>query len=88
VTIAARSVGVLLLSGLLLAPGLSFAQDSKSAPLAAELCKLLDEKKLDSIAARQVGDQYIGALYFSGVQLLVVDDEIDARESRRGLSGM
>ena len=71
-TIAARSVGVLLLSGLLLAPGLAFAQESKSAPLAAELCKLLDEKKLDSIAARQMGDQYIGALYFSGVQLLVV----------------
>lgn len=71
-TIAARSVGVFLLSGLLLAPGLSLAQDSKSAALAAELCKLLDEKKLDSIAARQMGDQYIGALYFAGVQLLVV----------------
>ena len=71
-TIAARSVGAFVLSGLLLVPGLSFAQDSKSAPLAAELCKLLDEKKLDSIAAHQAADQYVGALYFAGAQLLVV----------------
>jgi hypothetical protein len=71
-TIVARSVGTLMLCGLLLAPRPSFAQESKSAPLAAELCKLLDAQKLDSIAARQVGDQYVGALYFSGAQLLVV----------------
>ena len=71
-TIAARSVGVLVLSGLLLGPGPSFAQESKSAPLAAELCKLLDDNKLDSIAARQSGDLYVGALYFAGTQLLVV----------------
>ena len=70
--IAARSVGAFIVSGLLLVPGLSFAQESKSAPLAAELCKLLDENKLDSIAARQSADQYVGALYFSGAQLLVV----------------
>jgi len=67
-----RSVGVFMLCGLLLSPRPALAQDSKSAPLAAELCKLLDEKKLDSIAARQSGDQYVGALYFSGAQLLVV----------------
>jgi len=72
VTIAARSVGVLVLSGFMLAPALSFAQESKSAPLAAELTRLLDEQKLDSIAARQSGDLYVGALYFSGAQLLVV----------------
>ena len=71
-TIAARSVGGLILSGVLLGAGPSFAQESKSAPLAAELCKLLDAHKLDSIAARQAGDQYVGALYFAGAQLLVV----------------
>ena len=71
-TILVRSVGVFILCGLLLAPRPALAQDSKSAPLAAELCKLLDAQKLDSIAARQVGDQYVGALYFSGAQLLVV----------------
>ena len=69
---AVRSVGAFMLCGLLLAPRPSLAQESKSAPLAAELCKLLDAQKLDSIAARQVGDQYVGALYFSGAQLLVV----------------
>lgn len=71
-TIVVRSVGVFMLCGLLLAPRPSLAQESKSAPLAAELCKLLDAQKLDSVAARQVGDQYVGALYFSGAQLLVV----------------
>jgi hypothetical protein len=71
-TIVARSVGVFMLCGLLLAPRPCLAQESKSAPLAAELCKLLDAQKLDSIAARQAGDQYVGALYFSGAQLLVV----------------
>ena len=39
--------------------------------LATELAKLLDAKKLDSIAA-QDGDSYVGALYFAGTQLLVV----------------
>ena len=71
-TMVVRSVGVFILCGLVLAPRPSLAQESKSAPLAAELCKLLDAQKLDSIAARQVGDQYVGALYFSGAQLLVV----------------
>ena len=71
-TIAARGVGILVISGLLLSPGLSFAQESKSAPLAAELCKLLDQNKLDSIAARESENRYVGALYFAGTQLLVV----------------
>ena len=71
-TPALRNIGALMLGTLLVAPHQSFAQESKSAPLAAELCKLLDAQKLDSIAARQVGDQYVSALYFSGAQLLVV----------------
>jgi len=72
VTIAVRGVGILLISGLLLVPGLSYAQESKSAPLAAQLCKLLDENKLDSIAAKESENSYVGALYFAGTQLLVV----------------
>jgi hypothetical protein len=50
------------------------AQESKSGALAAELAKLLDQLKVDSVAARHPGapDQYVGALYFPGSQLLVV----------------
>jgi hypothetical protein len=77
-TIAIRNIGALMLCSLLLAPRPSLAQESKSAPLAAELCKLLDANKLDSIAARQVGDQYVGALYFSGTQLLVVKGKFNS----------
>src|SRR5262245_28299841 len=71
-TLARRAIGAFLLGSVLLAPCVSFAQESKSAPLAAELCKLLEAQKLDSIATRQAGDLYVGALYFSGSQLLVV----------------
>ncbi|HEY7445511.1 MAG TPA: hypothetical protein VH701_23995 [Vicinamibacterales bacterium] len=48
-------------------------QASKSAPLAAELAKLLEAGKLDAIAARQESepDRFAAALYFPG-QLLVV----------------
>jgi len=67
-----RNVGVLVFCGLLLGPSLSFAQESKSAPLAVELCRLLDANKLDSIAAKESEYQYVGALYFAGTQLLVV----------------
>jgi hypothetical protein len=50
---------------------------SKSAPLAKELAALLDQKKLDSIAAKDpsVPDYYVGALYFPGLQLLVVSSK-------------
>jgi len=49
------------------------AQDSKSAPLVKELTDLLQQRKLDSIAARHPAaeDQFVAALYFPG-QLLVV----------------
>jgi hypothetical protein len=47
-------------------------QESRSAQLATELAKLLDSLKIDSVAARLDGDQYAGALYFPGSQLLVV----------------
>jgi hypothetical protein len=56
------------------------AQDSRSAALAAELVKALDAAKLDSVAARDPGepDVYVGALYVSGVQLLVVSGKYAA----------
>jgi hypothetical protein len=56
----------------LLAPAVATAQDSRSAQLATELVKLLDALKIDSVAARMQGDEYAGALYFPGSQLLVV----------------
>jgi len=59
-------------SVLLVAPALAVAQESRSSQLATELVKLLDARKLDSIAAKVEGDQYVGALYFPGSQLLVV----------------
>ena len=59
-------------SVLLLVPALAVAQESKSAGAAAELVTLLDSRKLDSIAAKVRGDEYVGALYFPGSQLLVV----------------
>lgn len=51
----------------------SAGQDSKSAALAKELCTILQQRKLDSIAARQPGsaDQFVAALYFPGQLLLV-----------------
>ena len=50
------------------------AQDAKSATLAKELAAALDAASMDSIAAKDPSspDTYIGALYFKGLQLLVV----------------
>ncbi len=49
------------------------AQDSKSAALVTELTTLMQQRKLDSVAARHpaADDQFVAALYFPG-QLLVV----------------
>jgi hypothetical protein len=57
---------------LLVAPALAHAQESRSSELATELVKMLDALKLDAVAAKIDGDQYVGALYFPGSQLLVV----------------
>ena len=56
-----------------LTPLTSFAQDSKSASLATELARLMDAAKLDAIAAKLgTSDEYVGAMYYPGTQLLVV----------------
>jgi hypothetical protein len=49
------------------------AQDSKSAALVTDLTTLMQQRKLDSVAARHPAavDQFVAALYFPG-QLLVV----------------
>ncbi len=55
-------------------PSTAFAQESKSTPLVKELTQLLDERKLDTIAAKDPAapDAFVAALYFPGSQLLVV----------------
>jgi hypothetical protein len=70
-----RLRGVLLTVALLLVPTATFGQAPKSAALAAELARLMDQAKVDSIAAKHptLPDSYIGALYFAGSQLLVVE---------------
>jgi len=52
----------------------ALAQEPKSASLAKQLAAALDAAKIDSIAAKDPSapDVFIGALYFPGVQLLVV----------------
>ena len=70
--IAIRGVGVVALAGCLLAPTTLAAQDSKSAAVAGQLTQLLDQMKLDAVAAKQGTDQFVAALYFQGSQLLVV----------------
>jgi len=73
VTVAIRGIRAFVLSCLVFAPVVSYAQESKSASLAAELVRMMDAAKLDSIAAKLgAGDEYVGALYFPGTQLLVV----------------
>jgi hypothetical protein len=56
------------------------AQASKSAALAKELTAALDAAKLDAIAAKDPSepDGFVGALYFPGVQLLVVSAKYSA----------
>ena len=57
-----------------LLPAAAIAQESKSAPLAKQLAAALDAGKLDSIAAKDPAspDVFAAALYFPGMQLLVI----------------
>ena len=71
----ARRVFLVFVGAVLLVTAIStpaVAQD-RSAALAKELTNLLQQRKLDSIAARHpaAADQFVAALYFPG-QLLVV----------------
>jgi hypothetical protein len=72
VTRATHRLVVALFCALMI-PSALFAQDSKSAVIATELTRLLDQMKLDSVAARHtVAGQYVSAMYIAGSQLLVV----------------
>ena len=77
-----RLRSALVAATLVLAGTSAFAQEPKSASLAADLTKLLDQMKVDSVAARHPGapDQYVGALYFFGSQLLVVTARYEVPE--------
>jgi hypothetical protein len=87
VTIVARGFRVFVLASLLVIPAAAFAQDSKSAALAAELAGLLDAQKLDSVAAQQDADLYVGALYFPGTQLLVIGGKYASPARMKDLLG-
>ena len=72
-----RLSSIALAAILLLAPAAS-AQDSKSATSVTELVKILDSMKLDSFAVKGASpNEYVGALYFPGSQLLVVSAKFD-----------
>ena len=70
---SSRAVAVVALT-LWCIPGIASAQSSKSAAVAKELIQVMDQKKMDSIAAKMPAakDQFAAALYFPGVQLLVI----------------
>jgi len=65
---------------LLSAAAAASAQESKSAPLAKQLAAALDAAKMDSIAAPdpRAPDVFVAALYFPGMQLLVVSAKYTA----------
>ena len=69
-----------VLSALMLAPAAARAQDVRSADLVKQLTGLLDQKKLDAIAAADAQNPgaYIAALYFPGTQLLVLSAKYSA----------
>lgn len=73
-----RLSGIALAAILLLAPALASAQDSRSATSVLELVKMLETMKLDAIAVKGSSpNEYVGALYFPGTQLLVVSAKFD-----------
>jgi hypothetical protein len=74
-TTVARSVFFLVAVFLLtVLPMAALAQESKSVALAKELTQLLDQGKLDAIAAKDPSapDAFVAALYYPGSQILVV----------------
>ena len=73
-----RALAVLSIA-ILAAPGAARAQDAKSVDLAKQLAQLLDEKKLDAVAAADsTPGVFVAALYFPGTQLLAVSAKYSA----------
>lgn len=76
--LTSRGLRACVIVALLIVPSSALAQQqSKSAPLATELARMLDEMKLDSVAAKE-SDHFVGALYIPGTQLLVVGAKFSA----------
>ena len=74
-----RLSGIALAAILFLAPAAASAQDSKSATSVIELVKMLETMKLDAFAVKGSSpNEYVGALYFPGTQLLVVSAKFDS----------
>lgn len=74
-SLRSRCFSVLTCPLVLLAMGAPVAaQESKSTVVAKELTQLLDQAKLDSVAAKDPSgpEAFVAALYFPGSQLLVV----------------
>lgn len=69
-----RAAACVAVAALLAPLSIVAAQDAKSPDVVKQLTQLLDERKLDSIAAPdpQNPGTYAAALYFPGTQLLVV----------------
>jgi hypothetical protein len=73
-----RRLSSIALAVILLLATAASAQDSKSAASVTELVKMLDSMKLDSFAVKGAApNEYVGALYFPGSQLLVVSAKFD-----------
>src|SRR5688572_5951190 len=53
-------------------PALAQQPTSTSASATAELVKLLTERKLDAAAGRLGKDEFVGAMYFPGSQIVVL----------------
>jgi hypothetical protein len=70
---------MILVAALVLVPVFAQAQESKSAPVVGEFVTMLDQMKLDSVAAAH-GDGYVGAFYVPGSQLLVVGGKFASTE--------
>ncbi len=62
---------LILAATLVLVPVVAQAQESRSAPVVGALLAMLDQMKLDSVAAADA-DGFVGALHVPGSQLLVV----------------
>jgi hypothetical protein len=58
----------------------ALAQDAKSAPLAQQLAAALEAAQMDAVAAKDPSkpDTFVSALYFKGLQLLVVSGKYSA----------
>ena len=53
-------------------PALAQQPPSTSAGVTAELVKMLNERKLDAAAGRLGTDEFVGAMYFPGSQIVVL----------------